>query len=149
MPNAKLHCPFRELKRPKARLAASDVAEQMLADPLLSTRTRLFVHLYSASIIDIPKATVERIRSIPKAQGHGSTSTSMGIINGGLALASTCWSAILWKLVVDAAGEEVRTAPCVTSCIWSIPCCGTFRETNLRPPRPRGHPSDTLVQALW
>lgn len=33
----------------------------------------------------------------------------MGIVNGGLALASACWSAVVWKWVVDAA-EEGLTA---------------------------------------
>jgi hypothetical protein len=69
--------------------------------------TCLFVHLFSASLLDNPDAIVEQIRSIPNTHRHGSMSTSMGIVNGGLALASTCWSAIKWKWVVDAAGESL------------------------------------------
>jgi hypothetical protein len=32
-------------------------------------------------------------------------STSMDIVNRGLVLASTCWSAVVWKWIVSAAGE--------------------------------------------
>jgi hypothetical protein len=35
-------------------------------------------------------------------------STSMGIVNGGLSLASTCWTAIDWKWVVDASVEDLK-----------------------------------------
>jgi hypothetical protein len=36
-------------------------------------------------------------------------STSMDIVNRGLVLASTCWSAVVWKWAIDATEEGLTT----------------------------------------
>ena len=75
-----------------------------LHNPLLTTRV---IYSISASNPDTQDAFIERIRSIPRSHGHGSS--SMGIVSGGLALASTCWSSVAWKWVVDSSGKNLAT----------------------------------------